>query len=161
MRKQKPRSIMLPRSVRWMFPQVKFAVDADHAIDVSVNAKDCKDAEKLNPSECALARAAKRELKADGVIIGMGALYVIRGDKAVRYHTPESVQREIVSFDRHHDFAPGDYHLPPKSPAVRFGVAPRVKSRTRNDKPGDSKTMKHKLHHSARVRKLPHGSSGK
>jgi hypothetical protein len=160
MRKQKPRSIMLPRSVRRLFPNVKFAVDADTAIHVSVNAKDCKDAEKLNPSECALARAAKRELKADGVIIGMGASYVIRGDKAVRYHTPESVQREIVSFDRHHDFAPGDYHLPPKSPAVRFGVEPRSKRPTVKGKPGDPKTMKHKLHTSARVRKLPHGASG-
>ena len=148
---------MLPRSVRRLFPNVKFAVDADSAIDVSVNAKDCKDAEKLNPSECALARAAKRELKADGVIIGLGASYVIKGDKAVRYHTPESVQREIVSFDRHHDFAPGDYHLPPKSPAVRFGM-PTYRGKRSKSKPGDPKTAKHKVHTSARVRKLPKGS---
>jgi hypothetical protein len=154
MRKQKPRSILLPRSVRRMFPQVKFAVDADHAIDVSVNAKDCKEAEALNPSECALARAAKRELKADGVIIGLGASYVIKGDKAIRYHTPESVQREIVSFDRHHDFAPGDYHLPPKSPSVRFGV---TQSHRKSDNRPGSKTMKHVMHTSARVRKLPKG----
>lgn len=157
MAKRKPKSIMLPRSVRRLFPNVKFAVDADHTIEVSVEAKDCKDAKALNPSECALARAAKRELKADGVIIGMGASYVIKGDKAVRYHTPESVQREIVSFDRHHDFAPGHYYLPPKSPTNRFGRESR-KRLNRNSIPGDSKTAKRKIHHSARVRVLPGGA---
>jgi len=143
--------------VRRLFPNVKFAVDADSAIEVSVSARDCKDAEKMNPSECALARAAKRELKADGVIIGLGASYVIRGDVATRYHTPESVQREIISFDRSHDFAPGDYHLPPKSPAVRFGMDKRNRASTKSKK-GDPKTAKRKIHHSARVRTLPTGA---
>lgn len=154
----KPKSILLPRSVRRLFPDVKFAVDADRSIEVSVEPKDCKEAVSLNPSECALARAARRELKADGVIIGLGASYVIRGDRAVRYETPESVRREIVSFDRHHDFAPGNYVLPPKSPSVRFGVVTRNKPIIRNDKPGDPKTAKRKVHQSVRVRKLPAGA---
>lgn len=153
----KEKSFMLPRSVRRLFPNVKFAVDADRAIEVLVEAKDCKDAESLNPSECALARAAKRELHADGVIIGLGASYVIKGDKAVRYHTPASVQREIVSFDRSHDFAPGTYHLPPKSPTVRFGVEKQRKDSRKNHGNG-SKVAKRKVHRSARVRTLPMGA---
>ena len=154
---KKPKSLMLPRSVRRLFPNVKFAVDADRPIEVLVEAKDCRDAESLNPSECALARAAKRELHADGVIIGMGASYVIKGDRAVRYHTPASVQREIVSFDRSHDFAPGTYYLPPKPPATRFGAEKQKKDSRKNHGNGP-KTAKRKVHTSARVRVLPKGA---
>ena len=90
------------------------AFDADKPVEISVSRKDCKDAKKLNPSECALARAARRELHADGVIIGMQSSYIIKDRIAMRFATPESVRREIVSFDRHQDFAPGDYYLIPK-----------------------------------------------
>lgn len=149
---KKKTHIKLPRSIHNLFPQVEFAVDADRPIQVSVNQKDCKDAIKLNPSECALARAAKRELKADAVIIGLSSSYVIRGKQAVRFATPERVQREIVSFDRHADFAPGDYTLVPKSPTARFG---KTKFRRRHG--GDNKEATRKIHHSARVRVLPTG----
>ena len=149
--------IKLPRAVSRLFPQVLHAVDATKSIEISVSQKDCKDAIKKNASECALARAAKRELHADGVIIGMSSSYIIKGNKAIRYHTPESVQREIVSFDRHHDFASGDYVLPPKSPANRFGTARETSKRNRSSK-GGSKTVKRKIHTSARIRILPKGA---
>jgi len=134
-----------------MFPNVETVVDATKAVEVSVNRRDCKDAKKLNPSECALARAAKRELHADGVIIGMGTSYVIRGKQAIRFDTPESVRREIVSFDRHQDFAPGDYYLTPKSPTGRIGA-----SGSRSKK-GGNHSSRRKMHHSARVRVLSKG----
>jgi hypothetical protein len=150
----KKKHVKLPRSVKQLFPQVEFAVDADKPVEVSVGRKDCKDAKKLNPSECALARAAKRELKADGVIIGMNSSYVIKGNIAVRFSTPESVAREIVSFDRHQDFSPGDYYLTPKAPTARFGVSHRKTPTPSNP----NKNVKRKFHHSARVRVLPHGA---
>jgi hypothetical protein len=150
----KVKSIKLPRSIREMFPNVTSAVDAAKAVEVSVSKKDCADAKRLNPTECALARAARRELHVDGVIIGMSSSYVIRGNTAVRYHTPESVQREIVSFDRHQDFAPGDYYLLPKSPATRFE---NMREREKGRKGGKDKTAKRKVHMSARVRVLPKG----
>jgi hypothetical protein len=147
------RRITLPRSVRRMFPNVKHAFDADKPVEISVYRKDCKGAKKLNPSECALARAGKRELHADGVIIGMSSSYVIKGDTAVRFQTPESVSREIVSFDRHQDFAPGDYYLTPKSPAARFGEGRNKPSKHGGD--GKPRRIKHT---SARVRVLPKGA---
>jgi hypothetical protein len=147
--------ISLPRSVRKLFPKVTAAYDAKAAIDVSVEDKDCKSGKKLDPSECALARAAKREFSADGVIIGMSTSYIIKGKEAIRFQTPESVSREIVSFDRSGDFAIGNYHLPPKSPTARFGGE---KNKRANH--GTNKGAKRRVHHtSARVRVLDRGRS--
>lgn len=139
-------AIRLPNSIRKLFPKVEFAYEAEKPVEVSVDAKDCKTAEPLNPAECALARAAKRELKADGVIIGLSSSYLIKGNIAIRFATPSSVQREIVSFDRHSDFAPGDYYLTPKSPSQRLGSRKGTKS--------GSRVSKRKFHKVARVRVL-------
>ena len=141
----------LPRSIKKLFPQVTEAYDADKPVEVSVSRRDCKVSKRLNPTECALAHAAKRELKADGVIIGMGASYIIKGKTAFRFSTPESVKREIVSFDRHQDFAPGDYYLIPPSPSRRFGVAHALN-------PDRNRKAKRKVHLSARVRVLEKGA---
>ena len=119
---KKLRVVQLPKSVRRLFPNVTQAFDADKPVEISVKPRDCKESEKLNPAECALARAAKSEMKADGAIIGMSTSYIIRGNTAVRFATPESVQREIVSFDRHGDFEPGEYYLNPKPTSSRLGV---------------------------------------
>ena len=147
------RKITLPRSVRRMFPNVKHAFDADKPVEISVDRKDCKGAKRLNPSECALAIAGRRELKADGVIIGMSSSYVVKGDTAIRFATPESVQREIVSFDRHQDFSPGEYYLAPKAPSSRMGKPQHRKTTS------GSKNTRRKFHTSARVRVLPKGVS--
>lgn len=111
-----------PRSIRKMFSQVTTVIDAKTPIEVHVKESDCKSAEPLNPQECALARATKREFKADAVVIGIAASYIIKGKKAIRFRTTGPIQREIVSFDRHSDFQPGDYNLVPVSPSNRFGV---------------------------------------
>ena len=83
------------------------------------------------------------------------ASYVIKGKSAIRFATPERVQREIVSFDRHQDFAPGEYHLTPKSPSSRLGKSHRCEKR----RPGGAgKTPKRKVHKSnVRVRLLEKG----
>src|SRR5262245_42057702 len=150
-------SYTLPRSVKRLFPEAEFVVDANKPVNVSVNKKDCADAKELDPTNCALAKAAKRELQADGVIIGISSSYIIKGKQAIRFQTPESVRREIVSFDRHHDFAPGDYYLTPKSPSTKLGTSYR---RTPHSS-GTSKNAKRKIHKgSARVRVLPRGHEG-
>jgi hypothetical protein len=148
---KKLRKIQLPSSLRRLYPQVERAYDADRPVEVSVGPKDCKDAKRLNPTECALAIATRRELKADAVIIGMSTSYIIKGNQAFRYATPESVAREIVSFDRHADFAPGDYHLAVKAPTAKFGAS-------RANKGGVNKTAR-RHHVQARVRVLPTGHS--
>jgi hypothetical protein len=155
---KKQKKFPLPRSLRRMYPNVKFAVDADKTVEVSVDPKDCKDAVKLDPTNCALARAAKRETHADGVIIGLSSSYIIKGDHAIRFATPERVQREIVSFDRHHDFAPGNYTLVPKAPTAKFGSGKENRRRWKDKRDhGRNKSGTRRALPSARVRVLPKG----
>lgn len=150
---KKTKVIRLPRSIKKLFPKVEFAYDSDQAVDVDVQPRDCKGAEPLNPSECALARATKREFNCDGAVIGMSSSYIIKGNKAFRFATPVSVQKEIVSFDRHSDFSVGSYHLPPKPPTARFGA------KDTHAGGGKNKNAKRKFHTSARVRVLARGVS--
>lgn len=103
------------------FPQVTKVQDATKPISIQVKKVDSRNGKKKDPTSCAMAKAACRELHADGAIINIGTSYVIKGNKAVRYRTPQSVAREIVSFDRHQDFAPGkDYNLTPFSPTLKL-----------------------------------------
>src|SRR6185312_6000284 len=95
--------------IRKFYPDVTAVVDAPQDITIKVTVQDCQKSKKGAPSECALARAFERRF--DGAIISRTVSYLIKGSKAIRYMTPESVTREIVSFDRHHDFAPGQYYL--------------------------------------------------
>lgn len=130
----------VPRSIKRAFPNVKKIIDARHSLEVHVTSKDCKNGRKMSSSDCALAQAVKREFKADAAIIGLGTSYIIKGDKATRFETPERIGREIVSFDRNQDFAEGSYTLTRKSPSCRLGVAhtrtkatPQKNTRGRHD----------------------------
>lgn len=153
--KTKQSKVKLPRSVKRLFPEVEVVVDATRPVEISVNRRDCKVSKRLMASECALATAGKRELNADGVIIGMGTSYVIKGKKAIRFATPNSVKHEIVSFDRHQDFAPGDYYLVPKSPTARLGAEHHNK--TKRSGGADKNQTRRKIHTTARVRTMPKG----
>lgn len=120
----------IPRSLHRLFPKLKTIENSDKSIVVSVSSKDCALGKKLESSECALAKAVKRQYKADGAVIAMHNSYIIRGTHAIRFHTSEAVKREIVSFDRHNDFAPGDYKLSPVSPSARRGYRPDPRKRS-------------------------------
>jgi hypothetical protein len=74
-----------------------------------------------SPKRCALAKACRRMLKVDGASIGVGYSYLVKGAKAIRFATSEAVAREVVSFDRNRDFAPGRYLLSPVSKSARLG----------------------------------------
>jgi CheY-specific phosphatase CheX len=84
---------------------------------------DVEDAEKSQVIEvtCAMAVACKRKYNLDGVIISVKTAYLIKGKKAKRFSLPESVSREIVSFDRDSGFAAGQYRLS----KIAFGVGGR------------------------------------
>lgn len=113
--------------VKKQFPQVKRVIDAKEGIRVTVTKRDSSEGRKKSPEHCALAKACVRELKADGAIINVSKSYIIKGETAMRYTTSEGVAREITSFDRHQDFAPGDdYLLSPVAPSNRLGVKRRV-----------------------------------
>ena len=83
---------------------------------IRVTGEDCSSIGIQDHASCAMAVACKRELGADGAIVSLHIAYVVHGDTAFRYFVPESVSREVVSFDRNGGFSPGNYELkaPPK-----------------------------------------------
>lgn len=146
--KRKKNKVKVPRSLRRLFPEVEECSDSEQRVEVSVKQQDCNDGKQKRATECAMAKAAKRQFKVDGVVIGLSRSYIIKGKKAVRFKTPESVAREITSFDRHHDFAPGEYHLAPVSPTSRMGKPAGTKH-------SGSRNANRKVHRAtARVRVL-------
>lgn len=143
----KQRRNIISRFVKRNFPDVEKVINARKGVKIIVRKRDCGvDAKRKDPTECALARAMKREYKADGVVIGLTASYVIRGKKALRFATPESVQRELVSFDRHHDFAPGVYRLAP--------VPPSTREKQNSGTPTSGSRRKRFVHKTVRVRTI-------
>lgn len=146
----------IPRTIKRAYPNVKTIIDAKRQVSIHVTENDCKNGEAMEPTECALAKAVKRQFHADVAIIGLGCSYIIKGDKATRFRTPERVQREIVSFDRSKDFASGDYKLSVMSPTARFGsgynTSYKRKDRKDKRKRHDNAPVKHVK--SARVRVL-------
>lgn len=140
------------------FPQVETVSDSTKRVEVNVTEQDCSGAKKGNIQACALARACKRALKMDGVIIGLSTSYLIKGTHATRYRTPPTVAREIVTFDRHHDFDIGRYHLSRISLSQGFDRArAREKKRNHNGKGKRKGPVSHIIHTTARVRSLrPH-----
>lgn len=105
------------------YPAVKTVVDATKNVTFQVTAEDSRKGNRKESDNCALAEACKREY--DGAIISRHTAYLIKGTRATRYEVPEAVAREIVSFDRHHDFAPGTYKLNRPTPSNRIGADPR------------------------------------
>ncbi len=116
--------------IRKSFPHVNHVVDATEDIDIKVTKVDTSSKAVRNHRECALAHACKRAMAADGAIINVTSAYVIKGDIATRYSLPESISREIVSFDREAGFEPGDYHLHTPPPSGKLGNPKRTGSRT-------------------------------
>jgi len=136
--------------VRKYFPKVESVSDATVGLTVAVSLKDGKYALPGNPSQCALARACRRTKAADGAIIGLTYSYVILGQKATRFKTSEGVSREIVSFDRHKDFAVGSYRLSPVSQSNRLGLHRGVSTHPGNG----GKIKRPALHRTVRVREV-------
>lgn len=138
------------------FPNVKTVVDSKKSVTVTVEQADCAVGQKGEPTECALAKAAQREFAADGIIIGMAYSYIIKGDVAHRFATSNAVGREITSFDRHADFAPGTYVLGKVSPTSRLGAsAERNRERREEKKQGGGHDQTRIVHkRTARVRSL-------
>lgn len=107
--------------VKKFFPGVTDVQDAKTEMHIEVTPHDSKESTKKNHNHCAMAVACKREFKLDGVIISSTTAYLIKGKKATRYKLPESVSREVVSFDRNGGFEPGEYQLSAPSPTHRIG----------------------------------------
>jgi hypothetical protein len=133
------------------FPQIEEIIDQKKRVRVTVTKQDSDQGIPKSPKRCALARACRRELRVDGAVIGVGYSYLIKGKKAFRFATSDTVAREVVSFDRHKDFAPGNYLLSPVSKSARLGSSNGVHTNTGN---GSPKKNTHRIVHkrSARAR---------
>lgn len=118
--------------VRKFFPQVEQVSDARKALHVSVTRKDSNSSTVKNHKGCAMAVACKREHKLDGVVISRKRAYTVVGNKAVRYELPESVSREIVSFDRNAGFAEGEYQLSVPTKSAKYVKRPGREARERD-----------------------------
>jgi hypothetical protein len=125
----KKRKMRMGRSlviVRKFFPKVTTVEDATREITIEVTKRDASTAQARDHAQCAMAVACKRAMDLDGVIIAIKTAYLVKGTKALRYMVPESVQREIVSFDRGAAFAPGEYRLRRPEPSTRIGTEQRT-----------------------------------
>jgi hypothetical protein len=107
--------------VQRFYPKVRRVVDGQRRVRVTVATSDLRGSKKKAPDNCAMARACTRAFALDGAVIRPSVAYFVRGRTATRYRVPQSIYREIVSFDRHGDFRPGEYHLRPVDPAHRVG----------------------------------------
>lgn len=129
------------------FPNVTTIVDATEPVVVEVTSDDQKKSTVLDEAHCALATACVRQYRLSGAMIGMSRAYLIKGNVAFRYKTSQTVAREIVSFDRHGDFAAGVYRLSPTAPTARLGARPH-----RGGKTGSRTGVQRGHHFTARVR---------
>lgn len=130
--------------VKKFFPDVKSVEDAVKRQVVQVRANDAKLRGKKKHDECALAEACKRSFAVDGVIISRSMAYLVKGKKAVRFKLPDSVSREIVSFDRGAGFQPGVYALEAIPPSSRMDYrAKRDDLRDDRDRTNKGKAKRH------------------
>lgn len=127
------------RIVKSYFPNVTKVRDADKPIHIEVTDADNKSSKVRNHNGCAMAVACKRTFNLSGVIVAVKTAYLIKGNEAVRYSLPESVSREIVSFDRDAGFSVGEYHLDAPIKSHRLG-APDDRMLDRHKSRGNGET---------------------
>jgi hypothetical protein len=136
--------------VKRFFPEVISVKDAKQPISVEVTPADNKGAKVRNHKACAMAVACKRVMKADGVIVAVTKAYIVNGKHATRFALPESVGREVVSFDRNAGFAPGLYRMNPPKPTDKLG---RVSGGHQRDRKTAGKPPRF-IHHTSGIRVL-------
>lgn len=90
----------------------KKVVDAKSKMKIHITKRDATEGDNKNPSGCAAARAAKRDIpNCISARVHIGRVYVEHKDKWIRYFTPEALRTEIIAFDRGGSFQPGEYEL--------------------------------------------------
>lgn len=110
--------------------------DARKPLTIILTKPDISNAKQKNSKCCAFARAAKRQFQVKNAYFFRSTAWLEYEDRLVRYALPQSVQKEIVSFDRTKVMAPGTYQLSKPSPHKQFGstTARGKDNRRRHDK---------------------------
>ncbi len=111
--------------VQSFYPDVTKVRDSKRNLTIEVTKQDAHSSGVKKHKDCALAVACKR-LGADAAIVCLKTSYLIKGTEAVRYINPESIRREVISFDREAGFEPGVYTLSKVSSAHEIGAKRRL-----------------------------------
>lgn len=97
-------------------------VDAKGIVQISVKQCDIDKADIKEPSNCAVARACRRELHAKEVRVHLTRVYIKSNEgNWVRYQTPPAMRSEIIAFDRGGSFEEGAFALRPVGATKRVG----------------------------------------
>jgi hypothetical protein len=124
-------------------------VDAEIARVLKIKKCDIVGSTKADPSNCAAARALKREIGSQARVF-LSRTYVKVGKRWQRFITPTSISREIVAFDRGAHFEPGEYILNPPSTGQRLDY----KRKSGQGKKQGTGTSPKARHVTASVRKM-------
>jgi hypothetical protein len=127
------------RIVNRQFPNVTKVEDAKYPLEIEVLKADVTKSKRKDMNQCAMAQACKRVYHADGVIMARSTAYLVKGDLAVRFKVPNTVSREITSFDRGGEFSTGIYML---SVPCHADTLARKEERGDNKSKGGSKKPK-------------------
>ena len=131
------------KTVQKFFPNVTSIIDASRIAMVEVTERDSSSKAVKQHTACAMAVACKRKFNLDGVIISRSLAYLIKGKQARRFLLPESVKREIISFDRGSTFEPGLYELAVVSESLRMDAKKRPTNRDRGKRGTKPKRFRH------------------
>jgi hypothetical protein len=135
------------QTIQSFYPQVRRVKDAKKPLFLDVTAKDCARGKTGKMDSCALVRAISRT-EGHPALISRSVAYTIEGTTAVRFALPDTVTREIVSFDRTKTFMPGRYRLAKPFPTNQLGaVRPK-----HGPKRGGKDPKRGTLHRTAGVR---------
>src|SRR6266480_3656674 len=129
--------------VKKFFPNVTTVVDATRNAAIEVTKHDAASKAVKDHNACAMAVACKRKFHLDGVIISRSMAYLIKGTQARRFQLPETVSREVVSFDRGAGFATGKYELQKVAPMNRLGIRPNRTEKRTTRRDGIPKRKRH------------------
>lgn len=133
--------------VKKFFPKVTKITDATENSFIEVTARDAASKAVRDHGACVMAVACKRKLHLDGVIISRSTAYLIKNGEATRYKLPQSVSREIVSFDRGAGFETGQYQLDKIRPSQKLGARSERAPDPREGAHSESKKPKSKFKH--------------
>lgn len=126
-------------------------VDAERPMIIEVHPGDVSKSVQKDPKRCAFSRACRRADKRIKEAIKEAFFFRTTAwleykDKMVRYILPPSMQKEIVSFDRHRTMDIGVYQLSkPQKSHTLSSVHSRSKKRPGRHPPGNG-TIKRKVH---------------
>lgn len=109
------------RGMDWAKSLDKPIEDANEPLKITLTKADIKNGVPMDQRACAFAKGICRQEYAANAWVGISQAFVEWTDVVLRYDVPQSVARELVSFDRSHLAEVGEFHLSPPYPSHRLG----------------------------------------